>query len=224
MGNGTVTFFTDPTKAAAQAVADVSAFQTQQAQQAGGLGVAPILIAGAVGSLISAAAGVTNASVGLANLATKNAAGSDALEIEIGNSSSQPVVIFNYDPRNSNVTKVPEPLAAGETDIFLLTNPNGIKSGAQILIEFMVGTIAVSITYQYTDTGNPGRWQVSLTVDGAAQTFPDNLQLLGAMFQGDTGFPSFSLYTAPIETSSGQMDLSIYDLGTVASAPARAAE
>ena len=47
MGNGTVTFFTDPTKAAAQAVADVSAFQTQQAQQAGGLGVAPILIAGA---------------------------------------------------------------------------------------------------------------------------------------------------------------------------------
>jgi hypothetical protein len=223
MGNGTVTFFTDPSQAAAQVVADVSSFQSQQAQLAGGLGVAPILIAGAVGSLISASAGVTNAAVGLANLATKNAAGSDALEIEFSNSSSQPVVIFDYDPKNSNVTKVPEPLAAGETDIFLLTNPSGIKTGAQIEIDFMVGPIACSVTYQYTDTGNPGRWQVSLTIDGNSQTFPNNLQLLGATFQGNTGFSSFSIYTSPIETSSGQMDLSIYDLATSTAAVRSAA-
>jgi hypothetical protein len=212
MSNGTVTFFTDPAQAAAQAVADVSAFQNQKAQLAAAPGVAPILIAGAIGSLISATAGVTNAAVGVAGLATRNASGADALEIEFGNESSHPVIVYDYDPRNANVTKVPEPLAAGASDIFLITNTNGLKVDAKIRIDFMVGAVACSVTYEYTDTGNPGRWRVSLTVDGNSQTFSDNLYLMGAKFVGDDASASFTLYTAPIETASGQIDLSIYDL------------
>ncbi len=216
MALGTVTFLTNGRDAALRALKDVATFQSRTSGIESAPGIPPLVIAGAIGQLVSARAGLTSASVGLASQINKGALASDALEIEFNNFASEPLVIFNYDPSNLNVSRIAEPLAAGQSDVVLLTSPTGFKDGASIQIDLFVGEVPMRVTYELSNRGDPGRWVVSMTIDGQQKTFDRKLQLIGALFASADGrSKSFSVFTSPIETSSGQIDLTFYSVASL---------
>lgn len=216
--NGTTNYIDSAQSAAQQAVKDLALFDSNNNQAlndaitTGAVGaIAPIV--GAIGSVVGASAGVGNFGINLAGAV--NNTSSAVLEIEITNYSSQPVVLFNYTPSSMNVSKIATALVQGESDIFLLTYSGSFGTSSSILLQFMVGLIEVDITFSYTDTGDPGRWQITASIDGdSPHKFATKLQLFGATFQGKSGYPSFSFYTSPIETGNGQIDLVFYDLAS----------
>ncbi|MEI3853663.1 MULTISPECIES: hypothetical protein [unclassified Ensifer] len=206
MGNE-VNFLSNAADAANQAVKDLAAFQANNG--GGAKEVAGALIAGIAG----AAAGWSNVGIGLSNLLTGGGASGDALQIEVTNYSSQPVVLYNYTPHSGNVSKIVGPLTQGESDIFVLDRlEDKFSTETSILLQFKVGNVDATVTYSYTDVGDPGRWKLTVEIDGKQHTFDTELQLMGAVFKSGGGeYASFSLYTAPIETGSGQIDLLFYD-------------
>jgi hypothetical protein len=212
--NGTTNYLDTAQNAAQQAVKDLAQFDSNNNQAVSSMAVGAIApIIGAIGSIAGAAAGTGNFGINLAGLA--NSSSGSALEVEISNYSSQPIALFNYNPSVGNVTKIPQPLVQGENDIFLLTHSSSFSTSTSISLQFMVGLIEVDVTFSYTDSGDPGRWQITVSIDGdSPHKFATKLQLFGVTFQGNSGYPSFSLYTSPIETSSGQIDLIFYDLAS----------
>ncbi|WP_018238435.1 hypothetical protein [Ensifer sp. BR816] len=214
-GNGTISYLDSAQSAAQQAVADLQLFEANNNEALQSMAVGSGF-ASAIGSIAGAAAGWATAGVGLAGLLTGGGKG-DSLEIEVSNFSSQPLVLYNYNPASGNVSKIVQPLSTGESDTFILDYPNDtFGTSTQIELDFMVGTIQASVTYAYTDEGDPGRWQVSGSIDGdSGHKFAAKLQLFGATFKAnDSSNPNFSFYTSPIESGSGQMSLVFYDLAT----------
>ncbi|ACP23690.1 hypothetical protein NGR_b22450 (plasmid) [Sinorhizobium fredii NGR234] len=212
-GNGTINYLNAAQDAAQQAVADLQLFEANNNEALRSMAIGADF-ASAIGSIAGAAAGWATAGVGLAGLLTGGGKG-DSLEIEVSNFSSQPLVLYNYNPARGNVSKIVQPLSTGESDTFILDYPDDtFDTSTQIELDFLIGTIQASVTYKYTDSGDPGRWQVVASIDGdGGYKFDTKLQLFGATFRANSSSnPSFSWYTSPIESSSGQMSLAFYDL------------
>lgn len=219
--HGTPTYLDDKDDAGQQAARDLWKLQTNQATALrsgeGPLGAtAPIF--GAIGAIGGAIAGTANFGINLASfLNTKSGASTpgDALEIAISNFSSQPLVLYNYFPKSADISKLPRPLVQNDEDILLLTRTEAFGTSSSILMQFLLGNIEVDVGFAYTDVGTPGMWQVTVGIDGDSplHQFPADRQLFGATFKGSSdSYPNISLYTAPIETGSGQVDLVFYDL------------
>lgn len=214
--HGTTLFIDSGLAAGQQAGLDVANFAAQDEDTPG-----PAQDAAGVAAGISAAAGVASAvftggnlGVNIANAVNNETTGQ--LQVNITNFSSLPVIVYDYNPTHADITDVPSPLAPGDNDLFVVTRSEPLDTTSALELDLLVGSgtasIAVSLTYSYTDNGVPGRWAVTTSVDGGNHAFPDNLQLFGLTFTGNAGYPSFSLYTSPIETSSGVMSIAIYDL------------
>lgn len=213
--NGTAVFLDNSLQAAQQASLDVANFAAN-----GGAGGSRETAA--TGDPLGTVAGIANAvftaglfAVGIAGATNDDTTGQ--LQIDLINYSSNPVVVYNYNPSNANVTDVPTPLAPGDNDLFLLTLDEEFDTDSSLVLYLLIGSgttgsIQTAFTYGYTDDGKPGRWSVQANIDGAAHTFPNNLQLFGATFTGNEGYPNFSVYTSTIETASGDLSLSVYDL------------
>ncbi len=208
--NGEPKYLDDATEAGLQAVKDVQKFQDAQ-----NLPATPEfagVIAG-LASLATAAATAAGAASDLSSLVNSGKSGS--LEILISNNCKYPLVMYQYKTNNANASKIPQPLAQGEDDVFLLTHSSSFDTSTNFQLYFFLGAISIEVRYVYTSEGDPGRWQFHVGIDGdEVHEFPDELQIFGATFKpGDPSTnPSFSLYSVPIETGSGQIDLTFYDL------------
>lgn len=181
----------------------------------------------AIAGVVSALGTVGNFAVNLANLVNtgdKESGGTGAsVEIRIENQSSTSVVLYAYEPNSADVSNVPDPMGPGESDVMVLTRPGETftKNESGIDMTFAVGegndVIPVLVRYVYTDVGTPGRWKVRASVDDLCDdphSFPVALQLMGASFESTCeGYPSFSFYTAPIESGSGSLSLRFLDRG-----------
>lgn len=193
----------DPFAAGAQAARDAAAFAREDVTAV--RGVASSI--GAIGSVAGAIAGAGGLGATLAGAAKAV----DSMEIELINFSSLPIVVFNYFPKVANVTKVPRPLVRGGSDVFLITHRTKFVAGETSITLFVkVGISDVSVKYDLTAEGDPGRWRVSFGVDGNVLEAPNRLQLFGVTAIRDE--QRFSMYTAPIEEKSGQLGLVFYDL------------
>lgn len=217
--NGSLTFFETPLDAAYQAATDAQRFaaalgSSQPGPEAIGIGA----IAAAAGSIIIAAstiANVVSAAVGIAGLVTDddNDPILNTLEIEIVNNTSQSIVLFNYVPTRCDVTQVAQPLLPTAADSFVLTSGTvgTFDSGSQCTLSFLIGsstnTIETDLLFSYA---SQTAWAATMTIDGVSQPLGSNIQLGGAQFLGNTGFPSFSAYTTPIATPSGKITLAFY--------------
>jgi hypothetical protein len=211
--NGEPKYLDDYTAAGQQAVKDVAKFQDDNnklLQSAGPAAIAPILAA--IGSLAGAGATAASAGSTLASLIAGGKGGS--LEVQICNFSSYPLVLYQIKTENGNISKTPQPLAQGEDDVFLLTHTSSFSASSTFQLYFFLGSISIEVRYKYTDEGDPGRWQLHVGIDNdEVHEFPDDLALFGATFTSDqSGTPNFSLYSVPIETGSGQIDLTFYNL------------
>jgi hypothetical protein len=216
--NGNVNFFDSGLDAAQQAGLDVANFAAQDNGDGAGASVtAPAVSAAA--AIANAVFSGGNLGVNIANAVNSDSAGQ--LQIDLVNYSSAPLIVYDYNPDNANVTDVPAPLAPGENDLFVLTSDEQFDSSSALGLNMLIGTgstgsIQTELTYSYTDNGNPGRWTVSAVVDGTSHNFPRNLQLFGLTFSGNSGYPSFSIYTSTIETASGVLSIAAYDLAPAA--------
>lgn len=162
------------------------------------------------------------------------------LEIEITNKMSTPLVLMSTDfrqgaPSNGRggVAKVALSLAPGESEVVLVTNgffnPNDTTFQLNIAVCFRdsdneVNFVPVTVNYEwvthtFTDPNEPAksvtdkRWQATFEIDDQSSTFKPYLQLFGATFVANegSGYPNFSVYTLPVATPSGQIDLMFYD-------------
>ncbi len=223
--HGKVDYFDKPLAAARQAAADLAySLNPPRAEE-----IDPGFI-GVAASAVSAFGSIASWATSLANViltyttdeepATPPAGG--ALEIAVTNQTSNPVVLYAYKPEEAEVSNVLDPLAPGETDVFLLTRRNKPfkPNHTSIELSFAVGqaeVVNVVIGFAYSDaTDRPGLWMVQASLDEEdgdhRHDFPPELQLMGAAFVGDEGrYPSFSFYTAPIETGSGALGIRFLD-------------
>lgn len=222
--HGNLTYLTNYTAAAAQAVLDTQLFATQLAGQpptfeAAISGATLSKIADGVSAIADAGASISGVAAAIASL-VKDEDGNgpmDALEIAIVNSTSQPLIVTACTTQGGRATDTAQTIMPCATDMILMTaSDKRFEAGNTIFgLGFVIGSgsgsssIEVGVQLSYVDNGNPGRWAVGMNIDGAppATPIPQNLQLLGAQFVGNTGYPSFSLYVSPIETTSGRMTL-----------------
>jgi hypothetical protein len=216
--NGNVAFLDSGLGAAQQAGLDVANFAAQDNGGGAGASVSAPAVS-AVAAIANAVFSGGNLGVNIANAVDNETTGQ--LQINLVNYSSAPVIVYDYNPDNANVTDVPAPLAPGDNDLFVLTSEEQFDSDSALGLNVLVGagtsgSIQTEFTYSYTENGNPGRWTVSAVVDGANHDFPSNLQLFGLTFTGSSGYPSFSVYTSTIETASGVLSIAVYDLAPVA--------
>jgi hypothetical protein len=179
-----------------------------------------------VGSIVSATFAAGNFAVAVANIVHvfEQDVQPGTMEMTVVNMSSYPVSLYSFEPKDGDVAHVPSPLGPGAVGLFLLTRPSDFDFGAFATLDFVVGAGAMSINvrfvFTYTDTGTPGRWQFSVKLDNVdnsganMHTFPNTLNLSGAAFDADAGYPRFSLYAQPIETASGALTLTFYDYAT----------
>lgn len=208
----TISFLTG-TQAAAQAANDL---QASLSGDTGGerVGIA-VATLGAIGAITAGIAGTVNAAVGVTGLINKGVNGANALELELENLSSQSVVIATYTPSHCDVSKVPAPIPSGGSDVFLITKDESFTSETNLVLEVLIGPWSVTLTFAYQNIGNPGRWGVSYQIGENSSGLSANLALNGVIVQADAPTPSISVYASPIETTSGQITISIYDLGTI---------
>ncbi len=212
MSTGDIVWLDSDDGAGKQAVKDLNLFQANNNET---FRNPRAFIGAAIGAISGAAASWSQAGIGLAGLLTGGGGDGDSLEIEVTNNSSQPIVLYNYNPASCNVSKVLEPIPQGESDTFLVDNSSGFEADkTEIKLQFYIGPTRLSITYKYTEEGDPGRWKIKAQLDEQTEhDFPEYLQLFGATFSVTSGEgKNFSFYTAPIETSTGQIYLQFYDL------------
>lgn len=224
--HGNLNYFITFTSAAAQAVVDTSFFATQLAGQpptsdvaAGTFGK----IANFVAGLTDAGANVASAGVAIAAL-VKDEDGNgpmDAIELELVNNTSQSLIVAQCTTTGCRATDIVQTLLPCATDLVLMTaSGKRFDANTNFGLGLVIGggspssSIEVGVKFSYVDVGNPGRWTVDMDIDKTSQTFPQELQLLGAQFLGNTGYPSFSMYVSPIETTSGKMTLTFVDTPT----------
>jgi len=223
--NGNVSFLTTATAAGQQAAADVQFFATELGPQPGVKEIAPLVvagIAGAVATAASAAATLANTAVGIVGLVkdSDDDAAKDALEVEILNNTSQSLVPFNYVPTKCDFTEVAQPLLPTATDSFLLTSGSvgRFSTDTKLTLSFMIGSsakaIQVDLGLGYASSKNLTSWTAGMKVDGQSQAFPQQLQIMGAQFIGNSGYPSFSVYVTPVESTTGKITVAFYDTQT----------
>jgi hypothetical protein len=212
--HGCVQFWCSLTAPAQQAGLDVAALNATLGDGVGSRpgGIATISAAG-----VSAAAGVASEQCagGSFGLGAANAVStSGSLELTIVNYSSNPVVLYDCNPTKIDIVDMPNPLASGSSDILAFS---GSSTSSAFTVFFAVGSGQASIPFQlgYTykaQCGNPGRWTLQAGADGSPEcSYPPYLQMFGLSFSGDSGYPSFSVYTSIIETFSGALSIAIYD-------------
>ena len=144
-----------------------------------------------------------------------------ALEIEVENNSSQPLVLFNYTAYQAEVSKASQSLFPGETDIVLVTRNKAFSDqDSFVALFFLISGVYVAVIYGWSNSS--GLWLVDACIDpifaskhkldpGQVNGFPANQQLFGAGFAGNAGYPNFSFFTSNVNTPSGQIDLDFYD-------------
>ncbi len=222
--HGTATYL-EGIDAAQQAGADIAAiFQTTPGPEDKN----PIQTTSAVISAISALGSATfaagNFAVAVANVVHTFQVDEKPgnLELTIANLSSQPVSTYSFEPFHANVSHAPQPLSPGSSGVFLLTREAEFPVDTSAILDFLVGAgennILLRLVMTYTDEGTPGRWAYTAELDygpeggGSAHEYERNLNLCGATFAGHGDYPSFSFYMMPVETPSGALSLSFYDV------------
>lgn len=218
----TLSFLTDAKTTGQLAAADLAALQTPPTTTTSGgtstfIFPALIPIATAVFSTATAVANIGNLGFGVASLLGGDPKLSDTLELNITNNSTLPVVVAGVSSVRAQdvVVRMATPLGEGESDTLTLSNPAGFAKdiskgdGTKLTVSLIVGGLALALDYEWTSTGSPGRWKVSASSGGSEQKFDAVLQLIGVDYAATTG--AFRLYTMPIETSTGQIDITIYD-------------
>lgn len=193
----------------------------------------------AVFSTVAAAANIGNAGFAIASLFGGDPKTSESFEIELSNFSSQPVVVYGVTTGRTadRIGRLPTPLALGESDVILMVGTEGFaqrksdssSNPTKITVQLLVGAVPVELVYVWTDAGDPGRWVIQASANGSAQhSFSADLKLVAIDFDGTTTTTAatgtapgtrtgaakqgaFRLYTMPIETGTGQIDIAIYD-------------
>lgn len=176
-----------------------------------------IPIATAVFGTVTAAANIGNLGFGVASLLGGDPKKADTLEISITNNSTQPVVVASVTTTRAQdlIIRMPTPLGEGESDTVALSNPEGFAKdaskgdGTKLTLSLIVGGLALDLSYEWTSTGSPGRWKVRASSGTSSQDFDTLLQLVGVDYSATSG--AFRLYTMPTETSTGQIDITVYD-------------
>lgn len=213
-----LTFLTDAKTTGQLAAADLEALQAPPpSSTTTEIFPALIPIATAVFSTVTAAANIGNLGFGVASLLGGNPKDADTLEINITNNSTQPVVVASVTTTRAQdlIIRMPTPLGEGESDTVALSNPEGFAKdvskgdGTKLTLSLIVGGLALDLSYEWTSTGSPGRWKVRASSGTSSQDFPVNLQLFGVDYSATSG--AFRLYTMPTETSTGQIDITVYD-------------
>lgn len=214
----TLTFLTDAKTTGQLAAADLEALQAPPpSSTTTEIFPALIPIATAVFSTVTAAANIGNLGFGVASLLGGTPKDADTLEISITNNSTQPVVVASVTTTRAQdlIIRMPTPLGEGESDTVALSNPEGFAKdasqgdGTKLTVSLIVGGLALDLSYEWTSTGSPGRWKVRASSGTSSQDFPVNLQLFGVDYSATSG--AFRLYTMPTETSTGQIDITVYD-------------
>lgn len=214
----TLTFLTDAKTTGQLAAADLEALQAPPpSSTTTEIFPALIPIATAVFGTVTAAANIGNLGFGVASLLGGDPKQADTLEISITNNSTQPVVVASVATTRAQdlIIRMPTPLGEGESDTVALSNPEGFAKdasqgdGTKLTVSLIVGGLALDLSYEWTSTGSPGRWKVRASSGTSSQDFPVNLQLFGVDYSATSG--AFRLYTMPTETSTGQIDITVYD-------------
>jgi hypothetical protein len=158
-----------------------------------------------------------NFGLGVANAVNGSSKGQ--MEVTLVNYSSNPVVLYNCNPSSIDISNLPDPLGEGDNDVVVLTSDSPFTSSTSFELDLLIGagaaSIPFSLSYAYTSQGDPGRWTVTASAGGCTpHAFPTDIQMFGLSFTGATSYPSFSVYTSPIETGNGAMSIAIYDMAT----------
>lgn len=222
MAKGSTTYYDDARKAARQASLDLAAFMKAPDPVAEVEPDAPNRTwqaVGSIGSMLGGIGGLLTAGVNIANLVLSQSTvpANDALEIQVVNNTSVPVVPFSWSANEGDIARVPAPLVPSDSDLLLLTNTDGgFDDTTAVTLDMLVGTgdTAVELAVKYDFTENE-RWRVSagLDTDGSPDhEYDKDLEIAGASFVADAGttYPSFSLYTATTQ-STGAISLVLYD-------------
>ncbi|MDX3458795.1 hypothetical protein PV396_43930 [Streptomyces sp. ME02-8801-2C] len=237
--NGTVTFIDDMYEVALQANRDtygyyqyLSEIQNAQMQARKGDGLEIFLGALNAGAAFQANfIAAANLGNNIANTVLHGQSSSGELQVSITCNASKPLTLCNYTATGGpDISNVPNPLFAGQSDIVTITDDDEFEEGATLELDFCIGTGAVidtthnsminfSLTYTYgKDEADNERWWLTAAVDtttahpnGATHPFPKALQMFGFTFAPNTGYPGFSLYTSPIETANGSISIVTYD-------------
>jgi hypothetical protein len=140
------------------------------------------------------------------------------LQLTVTNYTSLPVVPFDYQALGGSMSNVPNPLATGETDTYLMTLPQPF-SNAAFRFDFLVGTgaaptgIGFSLWLKY---GGSSPWTTKVKVDDDGEhSYDPARQMFGFTFTAtkNTPAPKFSAYFSPIESANGVISLMICDKG-----------
>lgn len=227
---GTAHYWDDERKAARQASYDLDGFAKSLAPASPEGGpVTDVLgaIWGGIGSLSS----LGSLGVGISNLVLSrfpkapDEPPNDAVEVQVVNNTSVPVVLFRWEAEGGNVTRIPAPLPTGGSDLVLFTNTDdGVSKGSMVKIDLLVGVgdDAVDLSVKYAYDGS--RWVVHAGIDSdshASHGYDGDLEIAAATFTAAPGtcYPSFSFYSGNIETTSGTMTLALYDAVTPPAPP-----
>ena len=139
---------------------------------------------------------------------------SQSLVLEIVNLSGWTVVPTKVHVSSINLAKTGEPMMAGTASAFTF-HQSKANTNTTIGLDLSIidpanseSSIPAKATFSYHDQGTPGRWRIELEIDGKSKSFNDGLVLSGASFSSDDKV-SFSMYSAPIETYSGEMTLTL---------------
>lgn len=149
-------------------------------------------------------------------------------EIIFTNNASVPLAYTSSKSAGCQVGGAPTLLTVGQSDSLLLTRDKPIDGSSQVATYFRIGSgaeqtdgtyaqIPINLYFNYSATANV--WTLSLSVDGSGQQsdsgFPSVSALASCTFVPTAAqpqpYPAFSIYFTPVETSSGSVQVAVYD-------------
>lgn len=218
--NGTINFITSSQNAGSAMLADMVAME----DASGGAQPEILPVIGALAAVTSSAIAAGQLGLNVANAANGS---NGALEVELRNFGSNYIAPFAYDTDDADMSAFPGPIPPGEADNVTVTASGGFSAGdSKVKLQLLVGAdqggtvgSAVEVTLEITwgEGSSPGLWKLDATVDGSEQSFSSTKGLVGVQYTGNTGYPSFDLFFAGIETGGGQMLVTFYDQASAVS-------
>ncbi|HLT36550.1 MAG TPA: hypothetical protein VK034_09695, partial [Enhygromyxa sp.] len=112
-------------------------------------------------------------------------------------------------PSRMDVSNIPGLLLPGASDVLLLTDEEGdafCKNDSFISILLLVGQVTVTVSYSLTKQQDPHLWYPQFEINNKKSSFTGDRTLKAGTYQ------NFSMYTLPIDTKSGGLDLTFMDL------------
>lgn len=184
----------------------------------------------AVSDAVTAAGTASMAGTSVASLFTsKDTKAWNTVEIEVVNNSSQVVALSSINPSYIDVVESIGAILPGQSGT-IVCSKNPITGKSQINLEFLIGNnlagkaerapVDFVVKYNYNAGEDPGLWTLIFGADG--EDMDQNLViktgipcLQGIVFAANVKpepqAPSFGVFTLPVETGTGMMQLMVTD-------------